>query len=194
MSKLKNIENKLFSQEYKYTPTFINKLNAIEKAKLQKTQNEETSLLILIVYILLVVFIVIMIVIISQGDKYNKYPEKRQLIGDIKNNDSKNKTFWEKLYYIIFGVLPISVKYKSNTSHLTCVKNGTCNDNTTITTKNTTDKKYDYLNTFNNGKNDNVESTYKKQFDESRKCLISNNKLSNSSDAKYDYLNIDTLD
>jgi hypothetical protein len=197
MSTKQEIEKKLFLSENKYSPTFISKLSDLEKKKLYIKTDEDINLLILILYIMIISFIVIMLIVISQGDKYNQYPDDRKFRNDKK--EKKDISFWNKIYYLLFGSLPFK-NHKSNTSHLNCEKANCNNQNENIIKNNYNDfdndfdKKYLYLNSFMNNYNSNSDldsnQNYTNQFNESRKCL-SGSGLSNNMNDNYSYLGLD---
>lgn len=193
MTTIKDIENKLYSKEKIYTPTFITKLNEIEKQKLRENKDNENSFLILILYLLLISFVVVMLILISQGDKHSPYPDDRKFRGDLK---SKELSFWDKVYYLVFGRHRVP-KHSSSCNHLTCRKNVSSTDNSIKkgeSSNNTDNNKYDYLSVFNNVKeeennNNNNGNELDAHFNDSRKCLIGNsltNKSNNNN--KYSYL------
>lgn len=189
MTTLKDIGNKLYSKEKKYTPTFISKLNDSEKNKLRDNTDDENSFLILVLYLLLISFVIVMLILISQGDKHSPYPDDRKFRGDIK---SKELSFLDKVYYLIFGRHRIP-NYASACTHLTCRKAGTMSGGDDNIKQGSNDTKYDYLNVFdnisNNGNNVNHDDNNEldTQFNESRKCLIAND-TSNNNNNKYAYL------
>jgi hypothetical protein len=191
MSTIKDIGNKLYSNEKIYTPTFISKLNDSEKKKLRDNTDDENSFLILVLYLLLISFVIVMLILISQGDKHSPYPDDRKFRGDKK---SKELSFWDKTYYLIFGRHRVP-NHASACTHLTCRKAGTMSGNNDTIRQGSTDTKYDYLSVFNNisGSSDNGNdsgdsSELDSQFNESRKCLIGNDLSNDNNNGKYSYL------
>jgi hypothetical protein len=192
MSTIRDIGNKLYSNEKKYTPTFLSKLNEIEKKKLRENTDNENAFLILVLYLLLISFVLVMLIIISQSDKHSPYPDDRKFRGDLK---SKELSFWDKVYYIIFGRHRVP-KHASACTHLTCRKAGTDNSiKQGSSSGNENNNKYDYLSVFNNIKeegnnSDNSRNELDAQFNDSRKCLIGDGASNNNSSGndKYSYL------
>ena len=186
MSTIKDIGNKLYSKEKIYTPTFISKLNDSEKQKLRNNTDDENSFLILVLYLLLISFVIVMLILISQGDKHSPYPDDRKFRGDMK---SKELSFLDKVYYLIFGRHRVP-NHASACTHLTCRKAGTISGDDNIR-QGSNDTKYNYLSVFNNVSNndgnDNDNNELDAQFNESRKCLIGD-AVSNNSNNKYSYL------
>lgn len=178
------------------------KLLNTEKSKTSSTNNDY---LILVIYLMLITFVIFMIFIISQGDKHNPHKIHTSFKGDKPSITVNDYSIWEKLHYIIFGKYPSSVSGNlSRTDHLECTKSNNCYISTDVKNNTNNDDKYSYLNIANyNIKKDvtncrnNVDNPYSylSQFDESRKCLVSNTALSNGNN-KYYYLNIldDELD
>lgn len=191
MTTIKDIGNKLYSKEKIYTPTFISKLNDSEKKKLRDNTDNENTFLILVLYLLLISFVIVMLILISQGDKHSPYPDDRKFRGDKK---SKELSFWDKLYYLIFGRHRFP-NHASACTHLTCRKAGIIPSDDNIH-QGPEDTKYDYLSVFNNVSNvdngynsDNSDNELDSQFNKSRKCLIGN-EMSNSNNNKYSYLGV----
>jgi Tfp pilus assembly major pilin PilA len=189
--------NSIFLNEKKYSHKLISTLPLDKKRELKKDVSEENYYLILLLYILLISFIVIIIVIIILGNKHNPY--KTHYL--FKNDNTSKTTLLDKLHYLIFGTYNKN-NFESNCNHLTCKKaNYPLNDN------NNKDKndKYNYLNSFNDTKYDNVEhindcnnnndsnnndNSYLNLFNTSRKCLLNSNSTNYNNNGKYNYLKI----
>lgn len=205
MDKLKNIDTKLLESEKKYSKSYVSTLSNNEKEKIRIFTSDETTYLILVLYIILILFVSITLFIIIQGDKENTYKIYRKFKGDYNNEN--NLTIWDKIYYLIFGTHRTN-KYDTQCDYLTCKKvpyQNNKNNNNYIYDNNgkrkilsNNDKKYQYLESFNNNDtnmyrncNENNNNNYIAQFNSSRKCLTgySDTNIKNSNNnSKYNYL------
>lgn len=201
MEKLKSIQNSIEKTVSKNYQASINKLSNNNKQKIKDITLEESSYLFLILYILLILFVSITLIIIIQGDKYNPYNIPNKFSGDI--NRKTHLSFWDKLYFLIFGKHKVNNKFESRTEYLDCVRSDypVCFLNKVENSKNKSlNSKYKYLESFynvlsnigNNNLNNNFykgcnNSSYLDQFEESRKCLI-NNTVSKSCNSNNDLL------
>jgi hypothetical protein len=190
MTDINQITKSLYAKEKIYTPTFISKLNDTEKKNLRDNTDSENSFLMLVIYLLLITFVIVMLILISQGDKYNPYPDERKFEGDKK---MKEPGFFDKIYFFITGRHRVPT-HASSCTHLSCKK---ANTHSLNNVSNTVNDNYNYLSgnqtTKNNFGNNSSTSEYESQFDNSRRCLINNEQGNNN---KHSYLsyNIDPVD
>lgn len=209
MDKLKNIDKKLLESDKKYEAASVARLSNNDRQKLRASTSDESSYLILVLYIILILFVSLTLLIVIQGDKESPYKIHRKFKGDYK--EKKELTIWDKIYYLFFGSHRVN-KYESQCDHLSCKKvpyhsnsnnNGYDNNGKRRILSNN-DKKYKYLESFNDNSNNNNDtnmysncdgssynnSNYISQFNSSRKCLTGSFNLNNNgkNNSKYSYL------